>query len=233
MLAAAANLPAMSRPDDGQLLAVRRDGIRVIPAELVANGTVLKHLPGVLTLLRDTGYNDEEALRWLYEPDAALDGNAATGLGGHRAREVKRRAQALAFLKYEASAPYNELVNHQADALAPVIRFCETPQYLHDPDYPQEDFNAVWRDVMRYAVPDQVSHYINGQRAQRILDKQLDLVKNNQKSAAAALTSAARQINAEIRATVAAGEVRSPGSEVRGPKSPTPDFGPRTAGAIP
>ena len=82
---------------DGALLAVKRDGVRVVPADLVANGTVLKHLPGVLTLLRDAGYNDEEALRWLYQPDETLDGNAAVGLGGPRAREVKRRAQALGF----------------------------------------------------------------------------------------------------------------------------------------
>ncbi|WP_373873155.1 Rv2175c family DNA-binding protein [Actinoplanes italicus] len=79
------------------LLAVRRDGIRVVPAELVANATVLKHLPGVLTLLHDAGYNDEEALRWLYEPDESLGGNAAVALGGDRAREAKRRAQALGF----------------------------------------------------------------------------------------------------------------------------------------
>jgi Rv2175c C-terminal domain of unknown function/DNA-binding protein Rv2175c, wHTH domain len=82
---------------EGALLAVKRDGIRVVPAELVANSTVLKHLPGVVTLLRDAGYNDEEALRWLYQPDETLDGNAALGLGGPRAREVKRRAQALGF----------------------------------------------------------------------------------------------------------------------------------------
>jgi Rv2175c C-terminal domain of unknown function/DNA-binding protein Rv2175c, wHTH domain len=82
---------------DGVLLAVKRDGVRVVPAELVANTTVLKHLPGILTLLRDAGYNDEEALRWLYQPDEDLDGNAARGLSGPRAREVKRRAQALGF----------------------------------------------------------------------------------------------------------------------------------------
>ncbi|HEY0536540.1 MAG TPA: Rv2175c family DNA-binding protein [Actinoplanes sp.] len=82
---------------DGQLLAVRRDGVRVVPAELVANDTVLKHLPGVLTVLRDAGYNDEEAVRWLYEPDEALQGTPAAGLGGPLAREVKRRAQALGF----------------------------------------------------------------------------------------------------------------------------------------
>ena len=82
---------------DGDLLAVKRDGIRVVPADLVANSIVLKHLPGVLTLLRDAGYNDEEALRWLYAPDETVDGCGAKGLGGDRAREVKRRAQALGF----------------------------------------------------------------------------------------------------------------------------------------
>ncbi|NUT22412.1 MAG: DNA-binding protein, partial [Hamadaea sp.] len=46
---------------EGALLTVRRDGVLYVPAELVANDTVLKHLPGVLTLLRDAGYNDEEA----------------------------------------------------------------------------------------------------------------------------------------------------------------------------
>ena len=79
------------------LLASRRDGVLRVPAELVANHTVLKHLPGVLTLLHDAGYNDEEALRWLYEPDDTLPGIPAAALGGHRATEVKRRAQALGF----------------------------------------------------------------------------------------------------------------------------------------
>jgi hypothetical protein len=82
---------------EGSMLAVRRDGILRIPAELVANDTVLKHLPGVLTLLRDAGYNDEEALRWLYTADDTLPGTPASALGGDRAREVKRRAQALGF----------------------------------------------------------------------------------------------------------------------------------------
>ncbi|WP_433386670.1 Rv2175c family DNA-binding protein [Micromonospora sp. KLBMP9576] len=83
---------------DGELIAVRRDGIRRMPADLVANETVLKHLPGVLNLLTDAGYDDEAALRWLYEPDDSLPGAcAAKALGGDQAREVKRRAQALGF----------------------------------------------------------------------------------------------------------------------------------------
>lgn len=80
------------------LLAVRVDGVRRVPAELVANNIVLKHLPGILTVLHDAGYNDEESLRWLYQRDDTLPGGtAAEALGGDGATEVKRRAQALGF----------------------------------------------------------------------------------------------------------------------------------------
>jgi hypothetical protein len=80
---------------DGVVLAVRRDGELQVPAELIAGRTVAKHLPGVLTLLRDAGYSDEEALRWLYSPDETLPGIPAVALDGPGATEVKRRAQAL------------------------------------------------------------------------------------------------------------------------------------------
>jgi hypothetical protein len=82
---------------DGAFIAVRRDGVLRIPAELVAGRNVLKHLPGVLNLLHDAGYNDAEALRWLYTPDSTLPGTPADALAGDRATEVKRRAQALGF----------------------------------------------------------------------------------------------------------------------------------------
>jgi hypothetical protein len=79
------------------LLAVRQGGVLRVPAEFVANATVRKHLPGVLNLLLDAGYNDEEAMRWLYTEDPSLPGTPAVALGGSRATEVKRRAQALGF----------------------------------------------------------------------------------------------------------------------------------------
>ncbi|HEX5541588.1 MAG TPA: Rv2175c family DNA-binding protein [Micromonospora sp.] len=81
---------------DRELLAVRREGVRRVPVEL-ASATARKHLPGVLTLLHDAGYTDEEALQWLYKPDDTLPGTPAGALGDNRAREVKRRAQALGF----------------------------------------------------------------------------------------------------------------------------------------
>jgi hypothetical protein len=82
---------------DRSLIAVRRDGVLRVPAELVATPSVRKHLPGVLTLLYDAGYNDEQALRWLYTADESLPGTPANALSGDRATEVKRRAQALGF----------------------------------------------------------------------------------------------------------------------------------------
>jgi len=110
-----------------------------------------------------------------------------------------RRAEALAFLKYLAGSHYNELINHQADALAPVVRYCYTDLYLHDPKFPAEDYNAVWRDVMQYGIPDEVSPFITGNVASRFIEKQLDLVKNGQKPAAEAMRLAARQVNEEIQ----------------------------------
>ena len=58
---------------------------------------LVKHLVPVLTLLRDAGYGDEEALRWLTTPDDTLPGTPLQALHENRATEIKRRAQALGF----------------------------------------------------------------------------------------------------------------------------------------
>lgn len=81
---------------EGLLVAVRRDGVLQVPQELVANATAVKHLPGVLTVLRDAGFTDHEALEWLYTEDESLPGTPAARLAVGGATEVKRRAQALA-----------------------------------------------------------------------------------------------------------------------------------------
>ena len=87
---------------DGNLIAVRRDGVLRVPADLIAvdsdgRPAVVKHLSGVLTLLRDAGYEDEEILSWLYTADQTLPGTPAQALRENRGTEVKRRAQAAGF----------------------------------------------------------------------------------------------------------------------------------------
>ncbi|HEX9178117.1 Rv2175c family DNA-binding protein [Mycobacterium sp.] len=95
---------------DGHLIAVRRGGLVVVPQIFFTDtGHVVKSLPGLLAVLRDGGYRDTEILRWLFRPDESLtvrrDGtreqvtNArpVDALHSHQAREVVRRAQALAY----------------------------------------------------------------------------------------------------------------------------------------
>lgn len=82
---------------DHCLLAVRRDGVIAVPAEFFDGNAPVKGLAGTITVLRDGGYDDTDILRWLFEPDDSLPGTPIAALRADRGREVKRRAQAMAF----------------------------------------------------------------------------------------------------------------------------------------
>jgi hypothetical protein len=82
---------------DRTLLASRREGVLMVPAEFIRDGAVLKGLPGLLTVLSDAGYSEEESLAWLFREDSSLPGTPVRALAENRGREVKRRAQALGF----------------------------------------------------------------------------------------------------------------------------------------
>ncbi|KAA8962649.1 Rv2175c family DNA-binding protein [Mycobacterium sp.] len=95
---------------EGHLVAVRRAGDVVVPRVFFTeSGEVVKSLPGLLMVLHDGGYRDTEIVRWLFTPDPSLtitrDGtrdvisNArpVDALHAHQAREVLRRAQAMAY----------------------------------------------------------------------------------------------------------------------------------------
>lgn len=68
-----------------------------VPADLLLDGEIVKGVPGVLTLLRDGGYDQRDALRWLFTADETLPGRPIDALRENRGAEVKRRAQAMAF----------------------------------------------------------------------------------------------------------------------------------------
>jgi hypothetical protein len=82
---------------DGQLLAVRRDGALVVPSDFFDGGAPVKGLSGTIVLLRDGGYSDGDILRWLFSDDPFLPASPIAALRSGRHREVKRRAQAMAF----------------------------------------------------------------------------------------------------------------------------------------
>jgi hypothetical protein len=81
----------------GQLLGVRTSEHWLVPAAFLHEGTVVKGLPGTIQVLRDGGYGDADILRWLFADDDTLPGMPIDALRSDRGREVKRRAQAMAF----------------------------------------------------------------------------------------------------------------------------------------
>jgi hypothetical protein len=82
---------------DHHLLAVRRDGVIAVPAEFLEDNALVKGLTGTITVLRDGGCPDAEILRWLFTADDSLPGTPIAALRADRGREVKRRAQAMAY----------------------------------------------------------------------------------------------------------------------------------------
>lgn len=84
---------------EGRLVAVERGSppVKHVPAAFVADGKLVKGLSGALTVLRDAGYRDDEALRWLFTEDAAIPGRPIDAMAAGRDTAVKRRAMALAF----------------------------------------------------------------------------------------------------------------------------------------
>ncbi|WP_445227820.1 Rv2175c family DNA-binding protein [Corynebacterium sp. H128] len=80
-----------------QLIAVNRDGVKYLPERFLAeDGHLVKFVPGVIALLSDGGYTDEEIIGYLFTDDDSLPGRPVDALHGHLAREVMRRAQSMA-----------------------------------------------------------------------------------------------------------------------------------------
>ncbi|BBX16034.1 DNA-binding protein [Mycolicibacterium duvalii] len=95
---------------EGHLVAVRRGKDVVVPQIFFDDsGQVVKSLTGLLVVLHDGGYHETEIVRWLFTPDPSLtirrDGSTeqvanarpVDALHSHQAREVVRRAQAMAY----------------------------------------------------------------------------------------------------------------------------------------
>ncbi|MFC5952339.1 Rv2175c family DNA-binding protein [Pseudonocardia lutea] len=82
---------------DGQLLSLKREGTVCVPADFLDGNAVVKGLSGTITVLRDGGYPDADILRWLFTEDDSLPGTPIAAIRAGRHREIKRRAQAMAF----------------------------------------------------------------------------------------------------------------------------------------
>jgi len=111
------------------------------------------------------------------------------------------RDEALKFLLYMTGPQYNRLVNQQADGLGPMKKYC-TPQNLFNAQFPQEDYHMVFRDVMPLGEAEQISPFVNAAAAERLITKQLDLVRRDAKTPTDAMRTAAAQVNEEMQRTL-------------------------------
>lgn len=68
-----------------------------VPTEFFMDGSVVTPLKGTLSTLRDAGFSDQESIDWLFTPDETLPGRPIDLLRAGNRKEVRRRAQALAF----------------------------------------------------------------------------------------------------------------------------------------
>lgn len=81
-----------------KMLAWKVNNVRVVPESFFNDkGAINKFVSGTITVLTDGGYDDEDIFRYLFTADDSLPGRPIDALHGHLAREVIRRAQALAF----------------------------------------------------------------------------------------------------------------------------------------
>lgn len=101
-VAAALDLPITrvhSLISDRSLVSVRvgERKIRSVPADFLIDGAVLDSLRGTVVVLADSGYGDEDIIRWLYTEDESLPGRPIDALREGRKTEIRRRAQAAAW----------------------------------------------------------------------------------------------------------------------------------------
>ncbi|AWB84366.1 Rv2175c family DNA-binding protein [Corynebacterium liangguodongii] len=81
-----------------KLLVYRKDKVKYVPELLLGeDGELSKFVGGAIMVLHDGGYSEDEILHYLFTEDDSLPGRPIDALHGHGAREVIRRAQAMAF----------------------------------------------------------------------------------------------------------------------------------------
>lgn len=81
--------------EEYSLVAVKREGQLMIPAELIVDGEPLAPLRGTIILLLDSGYSIEESVQWLFTHSDVLGQTPLQSLLEGKKAPVRRLAQML------------------------------------------------------------------------------------------------------------------------------------------
>ena len=116
---------------------------------------------------------------------------------------TKNREGALGFLKCLATGAYNREVNSDADGICAFREFAKDSSLLDDQGHPSEHDNDVWLDLAEHAVPDEMSPYVDGATVNRLITRQLELVREDEKDPVTAMRDAKRDVDAALRTAMA------------------------------
>ena len=83
--------------EDHSLIAAKVDGVLKVPESFIRDGEPLVELRGTVLVLHDSGFTDEEAIRWLLSDEESIGIPPIDALRAGRKAEVRRVAQALGF----------------------------------------------------------------------------------------------------------------------------------------
>ena len=81
--------------EEYSLVAVKRDGQLMIPADLIVAGEPLAPLRGTIIMLLDSGYSIEESINWLFTHSDVLGQTPVQSLLEGKKAPVRRLAQML------------------------------------------------------------------------------------------------------------------------------------------
>ena len=110
---------------------------------------------------------------------------------------------AFNFIKFLASRDYGNLINDSADNCSPLKSMLYEPRYLHNPEHPEEDYNQVFRDEMKHGRIQQISKFVNPFVADRILQRYVDLMRNQSMEPPDAMQACAAEINKAMQTYLA------------------------------
>lgn len=114
-------------------------------------------------------------------------------------RRSKNREAALRFLQFLASEPYSRQIVQFADALPPMEDLVRSETFLHDPKFPEEDFNHVFSEAVRRARVMEDCPFIQQQRVFRKLDRYVTLLRDKRLSAEELCSQLAAEVNGELK----------------------------------
>ncbi len=81
--------------EENTLVAVKREGQMMIPADLIVGGEPLPSLRGTIIMLQDAGYSIEESVAWLFAHSEVLGQTPLQSLLEGKKAPVRRLAQML------------------------------------------------------------------------------------------------------------------------------------------